>query len=231
MLDRIADTDCFYELMDRLEQRVGGKRKLSECHWNMGWPKRGVYFFFENSETRANPESDLRVVRVGTHAVTARSKSQLWHRLYEHKQDGGRSVFRDHVNRALKERSNTNSRFVEHNHSRCISTYIGEMPFLWINVDGEGSHLLRKYIERNAVALLSNWRRDPIDRPSVDWLGHQAKREEISGSGLWNVQHTKDSHKHGFIKILKDCVEQTEKLTEPTENWNLPACLGETEGN
>lgn len=192
---------------------------------------RGVYFFFEDGETCSDTETDLRVVRVGTHAVTARSKSQLWHRLYEHKQDGGRSVFRDHVNRALKQRSGESWTSDDHNHSRCISAYIGNMPFLCIKVDGQGSHNQRKFIERNAIALLSNWRRDPIYRPSVDWLGHQAKREEISGSGLWNVQHTKGTYKHGFLKVLEDCIHQTEKLTDPPIDWNQPACLSDTKGN
>ena len=231
MSERKADTERFYELMGELEEQVGGKRKLSECRWNMGWPMRGVYFFFEDGETRATSNSDLRVVRVGTHAVTVRSKSRLWHRLYEHKQDGGRSVFRDHLNRALKARSNAGRRSAEHNHSRCISTYIGNMPFLWINVDGESSHNQRKSIERNAIALLSNWRRDPIDRQSDNWLGHQAQREEIGGSGLWNVQHTKRNYKREFLKVLQDCISQTEKLVDPPTNWDQPACLNVTKGD
>lgn len=231
MTQREKDIEQFYKLMKRLEERVGGKRRLSECSWNMGWPEQGVYFFFEDGETRTNSESDLRVVRVGSHAFRAGSKSHLWHRLYQHKLDLGRSVFRDHVGRALKERSKTNSSFPEHNHSLCISTYIGEMPFLWVNVDGEDGHLLRKSIERNVIALLSNWQRPPINPPSIDWLGHQAKKEEIRNSGLWNVHHTKGTYKDGFLKVLEDRVEQTENLTELPENWNLPVCLGETRDN
>jgi hypothetical protein len=38
-----------------------------------------------------------------------------------------------------------------------VSTYIGAMPFLWIDVDDEPSpRSLRAYIERNSIALLSN---------------------------------------------------------------------------
>ena len=129
-LERTKDVECFYELLNELEERVGGKRVLKDCHRNMGWPERGVYFFFEAGETRSRSPDDLRVVRVGTHAVTAKSKSRLWHRLYEHKQDGGRSVFRDHVNLALKVRAKTHGLKNEHNHTRCISSYIGRMPFL-----------------------------------------------------------------------------------------------------
>ena len=217
--------------MGELEERVGGKRKLSECHRNMGWPARGVYFFFEDGETRADAGTDLRVVRVGTHAVTARSKSQLWHRLYEHKQDGGRSVFRDHVNRALKQRSGESWASGNHNHSRCISTYIGNMPFLCIRVDGQGSHNQRKFIESNAIALLSNWRRDSIDPPSDAWLGRKARKVEISNSGLWNIQHTKSKHKHEFLGVLDDYIAQTEEIVDPSTDWDQPACLNPMESN
>ena len=188
MTNRQRDTERFYNLLARLEERVGGKRRLSDCHRNMGWPRRGVYFFFEETETRSNPNGGLRVVRVGTHAVTAKSKSQLLNRLYEHKQDGGRSVFRDHVNRALRKRP-SNGR--EHNHTRCISTYIGQMPFLWINVDGDDSHNLRKRIERNAIALLSDFNGKATDEQSRQWLGNCSDNEAVNLSGLWNVQHTK----------------------------------------
>lgn len=222
MTDRGADIERFYELMGDLEDRVGGKRKLSGCHRSMGWPERGVYFFFEDGETRANHDTDLRVVRVGTHAVTARSKSRLWHRLYEHKQDGGRSVFRDHVNRALKRRLNDG---LEHNHSRCISTYIGQMPFLWVSVDGENSHRLRTRLEKNAIALLSFWRKDSEGNPSHGWLGRSSTKREIKQSGLWNIQHVKGTYDLAFLDDLANCIDRTEALNEPPADWHLPVCL------
>ena len=49
--------------MEELEKIIGGKRTLSNCDGSMEWPKRGVYFFFEEGEFRENDE--LRVVRVG----------------------------------------------------------------------------------------------------------------------------------------------------------------------
>ena len=222
MTDRQRDSECFYDLLARLQERVGPKPKLSECHWNMGWPRRGVYFFFEESETRSNPNGALRVVRVGTHAVTAKSKSRLWNRLYEHKQDGGRSVLRDHVNRALRERTATGA---EHNHTRCISSYIGQMQFLWVNVDGENSHRLRTRVERNAIALLSNWRGNGVDAPSDHWLGKHSQKEEIEQSGLWNVQHTKGDYDESFLDELNECIGRTDALTEPDGDWDNPLCL------
>ncbi len=226
MSDRAKDIERFYTLLAELEKRVGGKRKLADCHWNMGWPHRGVYFFFEDGETRTFSPDELRVVRVGTHAVTARSKSRLWNRLYEHKQDGGRSVFRDHVNRSLRNRSRKD---VDHRHTHCISKYIGRMPFLWVNVDGDDSHLLRTRLERNAIALLSNWNNHGLDRHSPSWLGLCSGKTEIKSSGLWNVQHAKSGYKRSFLDDFKDCIEQTDPLTEPGEDWDRPVCLLEDE--
>ena len=108
MVDRVSDTRRFYELMDRLEVRVGGTRLLAECTGGMGWPRRGLYFFFEPGEARSGSGTGLRVVRVGTHALKAGSRSTLWGRLSQHRgtaRDGGGnhrgSIFRLLVGIAL----------------------------------------------------------------------------------------------------------------------------------
>ena len=225
MNDRVKDTERFYKLIKQLEERVGGRRRLKDCHWNMGWPERGVYFFFEDGETRSDSQHDLRVVRVGTHAVNANSKSHLWNRLYEHKQDGGRSVFRDHVNAALKNRASGSSIERPHNHSRCISRYIGDMSFLWVNVDGDGGHLLRRKIEKNAIALLSCRTKGAVDKPSSAWLGYCSSNDAVKRSGLWNVQHTGSSYVRGFLDLFKSCIDQTEGLAELVPDWDSPMCL------
>ena len=219
---RSKDVERFYELLARLELRVGGMRNLANCHRNMGWPQRGVYFFFEEGEFRAESDAVLRVVRVGTHAVTAKSKSRLWNRLYEHKQDGGRSVFRDHINRALLNRAGPER---AHNHSRCISEYIGQMPFLWLDVDGENGHRRRTRLEKNAIALLSYWRSDAVGQPSDCWLGRDSTKDKIKRSGLWNVQHVKGSCDGSFLEVMAECVSQTGNLNEPPEDWDSPVCI------
>ena len=68
MSERRADLDRFYALLAELEGLRGGKRLLAECHGRMGWPQRGVYFFFEDGELRDDGVTP-RVVRVGTHAL------------------------------------------------------------------------------------------------------------------------------------------------------------------
>lgn len=82
---RVADTVRFYELLSRIEERVCGRRKLAECNGRMDWPKRGVYFFFEEGEERRGSDTGGRVVRVGTHALTEKSKTTLWERLRQHR--------------------------------------------------------------------------------------------------------------------------------------------------
>ena len=82
---RLADTVRFYELLGRIEQRVGGRRRLADCDGSMDWPERGVYFFFEEGEERSGSGTGDRVVRVGTHALKSGSKATLWGRLSQHR--------------------------------------------------------------------------------------------------------------------------------------------------
>ena len=58
----------------RLLAGLGGARRLRDCRAG-DCPPGGVYFFFEDGEVRS--DSSSRVVRVGTHALTAASKRHL----------------------------------------------------------------------------------------------------------------------------------------------------------
>ena len=54
------------------------------------------------------------------------------------------------------------------------------MPFLWLAIeDTAGPDSLRCYIERNSIALLSNYEKPPLDPPSRHWLGHYCDRERV----------------------------------------------------
>ena len=66
---RVADVQRFYEILDALEETIGGKRRLAECDGRIDWPRRGVYFFFEPGEMRSASGRGPRVVRVGTHGL------------------------------------------------------------------------------------------------------------------------------------------------------------------
>src|SRR3989304_6444386 len=107
---RKRDLETFYKILNKRERKIGGRRYLSNCNGQMNWPKKGVYFFFEDGEFRENGKQ-LRVVRVGTHAVSKGSKSLLWERLRSHRgtakrshKGGGNhrgSIFRLHIGTAL----------------------------------------------------------------------------------------------------------------------------------
>lgn len=92
---RQRDLNKFYGLLHGLKQRVGGMQKLKNCTGYMDWPDRGVYFFLEPSETR-DLSDQLRVTRVGTHAVSEGSSTSLWDRLKQHYGTGSGSPNHPH---------------------------------------------------------------------------------------------------------------------------------------
>ncbi len=222
--DRLRDTHRFYELLARLESNVDGKAMLKDCDGQEDWPQ-GVYFFFEPGEYRTDDERKLRVVRVGTHGAKPKSPSTLWWRLTQHKNDVGRSVFRDHIERALLNRSGVKRQ--THNHQVCVSEYIGRMPFLWVKVEGDDGHLRRQEIERHSIALLSFWRGDAIGQSSGDWLGRSRghRHKKVEKSGLWNVNYVTRDYDPAFLCDLERSVNATTPLERRDSNWDVAACL------
>jgi hypothetical protein len=239
---RLGEIQHFYDILDELERRVGGKRTLAEAHGRMGWPKRGVYFFFEPGEERTTSGTGLRVVRVGTHGLKTGSSSTLWGRLKQHMgtvggsdPGGGNhrgSVFRLHVGSALIRRDSRSEavaggwgkggsadrlvRERERPLERAVSRQIRSMPLLWVDIgDRPGPSSMRGYVERNAIALLSNYnsRNAPIDPPSTDWLGRWAARKAIRDSGLWNVNHVAESCDPEFLGPLATFAANTRTPT------------------
>ncbi len=226
---RTEDLARFYRALGRLDADSGGKRTLSDCDGKMQWPVRGVYFFFEAGECRSHSGTGLRVVRVGTHAVSAGSRTSLWNRLSQHRgvasTGGGNhrgSVFRLLVGTALMRRgpmrgvqtwgrrgSRTEDlQSAERRLERLVSRVIGEMPLLWLRVDDPaGRASLRSYVERNAIALLSNYRREALDPPSDGWLGLDCPKDTVGRSGLWNQRHVEPVHDRGFLPVLERLVD------------------------
>ena len=64
----------------------------------------------------------------------------------------------------------------------------------------------RGVIERNAIALLSNYNSpaQPLDPPSLTWLGLHADRGSVRLSGLWNVNHVTETYDPIFLDLLED---------------------------
>jgi len=227
--DRLRDLERFYVLLNQLESHAG-LLTLNNCSGRMKWPQRGVYFFFEIGQQRSEMGSGLRVVRVGTHAVSSGSRTTLWKRLAQHKggtkSGGGNhrgSIFRLIVGTALIKRhgyaegtwgqGNTASADLRRREAWLeneVSIVIGAMPFLWLAVDDEpGRDSLRGYIERNAIALVSNYAKVPIDAPSEQWLGHDCNRTKVRESGLWNQNHVDDGYEPAFLDVLERLIQQS----------------------
>lgn len=234
-MGRREDINRLYRLFEDLERTVGGKQKLKDCTGYMDWPDRGVYFFFASDEYR-DAGDQRRITRIGTHAVSEGSSTSLWDRLRTHRgaqrgtyEGGGNhrgSVFRKRVGEAFVERDDRHDEYLywgegssakrerrlnELEMERRVSDYLRDLPFLWLNVDDEPSaESQRAYIERNTIALLSNYHREAVDARSDEWYGHHSRSEKIRESGLWNVNHVDEECDPTFLDDFADAVEDTQ---------------------
>jgi hypothetical protein len=186
---RLQDLIRFYSIMNRLEKTIGGARALADCRGCMKWPARGVYFFREAGENRSDTGEGPRVVRAGTCAESRRKHdalgtpvdapgpvAQRW------RQSPG-SIFRLIVGTALIARDGhkfptwgegpsaaKDIKAGEIELERAVSAVIRTMPFVWLSVDDEpGPASMRGNIERNAIALLSNFDKPPLDPRMTGW--------------------------------------------------------------
>lgn len=241
-----SDLDLFYALLGELEERIGGRRRLGESHGGMEWPERGVYFFFEAGECRTHSPDTARVVRVGTHAMTTRSGMTLWKRLNQHRgtrnPDGGNhrgSIFRFLVGQALMSQgslsmSNTwgrravaprQVRLIERPIEQKVSDYLGAMTLVFLPVsDVLGPQWPWDVIERNSVALLSNFSNPTPDQPSANWLGRHSNRDRVRHSGLWNNNYVDNAYDPGFLRLFEDLIEQIP--VSQALSWHEPCRSG-----
>jgi len=230
---RARDLDRLYEALGRLEVLTGGPLALANPAVRSSCPNKGVYFFFEAGEVRDGGRH--RVVRVGTHAVSVGSARSLWDRLGQHRgtlggghPGGGNhrgSVFRKHLGLALlgatpEEYADARltwgqgssaarvTRDREYPLEQRVSSIIRGMPVLWVSVSGSaGPENDRAVIERNTIALLSNWGKPPIDAPSAEWLGRHSPYPQVRESGLWNVNHVDGRPNAAFLDLLESCID------------------------
>ena len=216
----------FYTILDRLKQGLGVERALFSSTGRMSWPTRGVYFFMEPGESRSDTGRGNRIVRIGTHALTPGSKSTLWGRLSQHKghakSGAGNhrgSIFRSIVGTALDDEGQNHptwgvgssarreTRDREIDLEKAVSQTIGSMPFLYLEIDDEaGPASKRGYIERNCIALLSNYDKPSIDPPSSSWLGNRCNRERVRKSGLWNQNHVDEKYDPAFLEVFHELI-------------------------
>ena len=80
------------------------------------------------------------------------------------------------------------------------------MSILWLDIaDEPGPLSQRAYIERNAIALLSN-DLSPFDPPSETWLGLHSARDDIRTSGLWNLNHVREQYDPKFLDVFEQLI-------------------------
>lgn len=235
MSERLKDLISFYDLLERLKHKNNNHRFLSSSDGYIDWPQKGVYFFMEDGENRTNTGRGLRIVRIGTHALKDNSKTTLWKRLSQHrgtkKTNGGNhrgSIFRLLIGVSILKRDNIISTtwdnqvkspdkatkeaelIIEQN----VSDFIRKMPFLTIEInDASNAESLRGYIERNSIALLSNWEKTPLDPPSKNWLGLNCNRIRVKKSGLWNQNHVNENYDPDFLTTFEKLITDMKVIT------------------
>ena len=172
-------------------------------------------------------------MRVGTHALTSTSRTTLWRRLSQHrgqeKSGSGNhrgSIFRLLIGSTLtradgvscpawgsKKSPPPDTRTAETPAEREVSRIIRAMPFLWLAIyDPPGRDSMRGYVERNSIALLSNFIQEkPLDPASSGWRGRTCIHGEarVRDSGLWNQKHVDEGYNTAFLDALERLVDRT----------------------
>ncbi|MBD9529810.1 hypothetical protein IB235_23735 [Paracoccus sp. PAR01] len=194
----------------------------------MMWAPRGVYFFFEPGETFP---TGSRVTRIGTHALNTGSRTTLWHRLSQHRGTrspfGGNhrgSIFRLLVGEALMRRdpelfveswgmkkapADSDAKQREKAHEARVSDYLGGTSVLALPInDAPGPDNRRGFLERNAIALLSQQALSPEACISGSWLGLHSGRERVRRSGLWNNRHVNERHDPAFLDVMEHLIDE-----------------------
>jgi hypothetical protein len=234
MNKRGADLMRFYRLLDELAALTGGTRRLATASADDIWPRRGVVWFYERGEERAQSGQGPRIVRVATHALKAGLTSSLWDRLAADRTPAHRgSQFRGLIGLALCEKLGAAAPTTwgrgttleaaareakldlaaaekqEAPIEAAVGMFVGQMPFVFLSVDDEaGPHSQRAFIEKNSIALLSNFARTSVDEASSAWLGRQCPREKVRQSGLWHTQHVDEAYDPSFLETMKSCIQE-----------------------
>jgi hypothetical protein len=74
--------------------------------------------------------------------------------------------------------------------------------------DEPGPESDRAYIERNAIALVSNFGKESIDPRDEGWLGHYSPVTDIKRSGQWNINHIEEEYDPEFLQTLEQYIDR-----------------------
>ena len=198
------------------------------------------FFFAPWSDLETDPARRWHLTRIGTVGVARGSTNTLWKRLRQHRGNkngkyagGGNhrgSIFRQHVGRAYIARDEsedeypywgqpsgveelpdtTTIREQEHLLEQRVSTYISQLPFLYLNIPGEarpGND--RADAEMNTIAMTAHARRTNPNLHDADWLGRHSPRPEISQTGLWNIEHVNALFGIDVLETLEQFIDET----------------------
>lgn len=226
-MNRIDEINRFYELLNKLENKTG-KHLLLDCNAQMKWPKKSIYFFFERDQLRENSVEE-RVVNIA-YTTGENDKDTLWYRLRKHrgtvagKHAGGgnhrESNLRLHLGTALINRdeidcpswgkrfkANADIREAEYPVEKIVSEKVNSMPFLWLGLDSRtGRQDFARFMQKNAIALLSNYGKAPLDESSSTWLGYYCSNPFVKRSGLWNVEYVSERYNPVFMEEFRTLV-------------------------
>lgn len=188
-------------------------------------PPRGLYIFFDPRELSIYSKTVPRIVRIGTHAISANSKSMLRTRMRQHlgtKAGTGNhrgSVFRLHVGESMMmageypkllatwgkgSNAELEIRQQEEALELHVSQYLRNLLVTTIDIDDEPSKdSQRARLERALINLLTE---DEIilDSASDKWVGAFSERKLIRLSGLWNVRDVGGEFNRGDFKIFEE---------------------------
>lgn len=192
------------EICKIIHNKINSLPRFSYPFNNAEIPKNGIYFLFQKNE---HSHSLDRIVLVATHT----GKNNLSSRINEHfvTKNKDRSIFRKQIGRALLNK-NRDPFIAEWNIdlTRCsakemyenqiskdkilklenlVSEYIQEnFSFAVLPMETKDN---RMFWKSRLIAEISNCEEC---RPSKEWFGFNCLLENISKSGLWQTQHTKD---------------------------------------
>ncbi|RQH12465.1 DUF6884 domain-containing protein [Bradyrhizobium sp. RP6] len=220
-LDRISGVEEVYASFERMSA-AGHVKPLREAVRGT-LPDQGVYFFFDPTEQTRFSRTLPRLVRVGTHGVSAGSRATLRDRLRTHlgTSDGygnhRSSVFRLHLGEALIRRdglrddypnwgigqnSTAAIRDSEKPLEKMVSEIIGSLLICCVAVaDKSAKESARSLIERLSIALFTEYLL-PVEAPSQHWLGLHSKHDVIVKTGLWNLRDAGSKADTSISKLI-----------------------------
>jgi hypothetical protein len=235
-MTRLRDLQRFYQCLDDLALRQGGPRPLNEVMRSPMRARGAYFFFRAgevrtDSGTGARVvRVGAHALRTGAQS-TLRGRLRQQHGSRDGRGNHRGSIFRLLVGQALLASGaqascaswgvkgeaklaaamlgtdSASLKIGEQALERAASAIIGAMPTLTLPInDLPGPASLRGWIERNAIALLSNEGKAPIDAPSEGWLGRKSNRVHVRASGLWNQEHVGKDYDPSFLDDLQRLV-------------------------